>query len=660
MKSGEKKYSGWRGTILRVDLTNGTTREEALPEHYIEGYIGGAGVNARLLYDELRDNPSVDALDPANPLIFGCGPLVGTEFPCASRFTVTAKSPLTGIFGDTNAGGFFPVRLKQAGYDHIVIMGRSEKPVVLRIEKGKKPEIIDAADLWGLDTYETDARLHQRYGDCETARIGVAGENLVRYANIVSGTKRISTNGRTGLGCVMGSKNLKAVIVKASGMVPCADADAAKKISKRYRDAWFKGPGTSLKRQYGTLTNFSQIADHTRVKNEQEPLTKEQLDAYDLDLFTGTYKTGQTACYGCPVACTQKWEVREGPYKGDKGDKVEYGHLLSLGPHIGIFNFAAMLHLADIANRLGMDCIQFGFNTGVVMECVQRGLLASEATGGIDVKWGDVVAVETLMLRTARREGFGDAMAENAPTLASRIGSGAVQYGFHTKGMSFPYSCTFALPMSLASSVATRGGDHLKGHPFAAIIGHTEMLEKMFGAGIPEEIGDHFSPVAKGRVVWWQENYKMIMDCLGICFLAVINSDVWCDPLIMVHELGEMYEAITGRDPSRIFTSAERAYQIERCFNALQGITRADDTRKGTMRGETNPIELPGMLDEYYEYRGCSADGLPTRKRLEEIGLKDVADDLARYSKLSEEQRPSIAELMSHSTDTAQRAVSAE
>ena len=170
--------------------------------------------------------------------------------------------------------------------------------------------------MWGLDTYETDALLHQKYGDCETARIGQAGENLVRYANILSGTKRISTNGRTGMGCVMGSKKLKAIIIKASGTVPSAGGTAAAKLTKLYRDAWFKGPGTTLKRQYGTLTNFSQIADHTRVKNEQEPLTTAQLDAYDLDLFTDKFKTGQTACYRCPVACTQTWEVKEGPYTG--------------------------------------------------------------------------------------------------------------------------------------------------------------------------------------------------------------------------------------------------------------------------------------------------------------------------------------------------------
>ncbi len=655
-QSGENKVFGWRGKILRVDLTGSSIEDEALPQHYMTGYIGGAGINARLLFDLLRDDPQIDALSPANPLIIGCGPLVGTKFPCASRFTITAKSPLTGIFGDTNAGGWFSVRMKQAGYDHLVIQGKADKPAALLIEPGQKPRIVDAAAIWGLDTYETDAKLHELYGDCETLRIGPAGEHLVRYANILSGTKRTSTNGRTGMGCVMGSKNLKAIIIKTNDRtikpVPTADEGATEKLAKYYRTTWLKGPGTTLKRQYGTLTNFSQIAEHTRVKNEQEPLTTEQLDAYDLDLFTGTFKTGQTSCYGCPVACSQKWEIKDGPYKGDTGDKVEYGHLLSLGPCIGVFDFATMLHLADICNRVGMDCIQFGYNIATVMECFQRGIVSSEELGGSSLAWGDGPAIERLLRQTARREGFGDLLAESARELGAKIGPRAVPYGSHTKGMSFPFSCSFALPMSLASSVATRGGDHLKGHPFASIIGHTEMLEKMFGKDIPPEAGDHTSPVAKGRVVWWQENYKMVMDSIGLCFLPVINSNVWCDPLIMFKEMGEMYATITGRDSRDLFAAAERAYQLERCFNALQGMTRKDDNRIGTTRGEKNPIELPGMLDEYYAYRGCSADGLPTRKRLEEIGLSDVADKLDRHNKLSDAERPAIEELLKDTADS--------
>jgi aldehyde:ferredoxin oxidoreductase len=176
----------------------------------------------------------------------------------------------------------------------------------------------------------------------------------------------------------------------------------------------------------------------------------------------------------------------------------------------------------------------------------------------------------------------------------------------------------------------------------------------MFGKDLPEGIADHDTPDAKGRVVWWSENYKMVMDCLGICFLPVINANVWSEPLIMVREMAEMYKTITGRDPSTLFESAERSYQIERCFNALQGIDRKDDSWSGNLRGGKDPINHPGMLDEYYEYRGCSSDGLPTRKRLEEIGLKDVADVMEHYGKLSTESRPCFEELIKHSPDIAQ------
>ena len=212
-----KVQFGWRGKILRVDLTRSKIWEEALSEELTDNYIGGAGINARLLYDLTCENPQIDPLDPESPLIFGCGVTVGTKFPCNSRFTVTAKSPLTGIFGDSNGGGWFPARMKQAGYDHIIIQGCADRPVALLIEQGKSPKLVDAKDLWGLDTYLTDEKIQEKFGRCESARIGPAGENLVTYANIFSGSKRTSCNGRAGLGCVMGSKKLKAVIVKADG-----------------------------------------------------------------------------------------------------------------------------------------------------------------------------------------------------------------------------------------------------------------------------------------------------------------------------------------------------------------------------------------------------------------------------------------------------------
>lgn len=640
-----KSRRGWKRKILQIDLSNSKTWEEELPDDLINNYIGGAGINARLLYDLMRDNPHTDPLSPENPLIFGFGIAVGTAFPCCSRCTITSKSPLTGIFGDTNGGGFFPVRVKQAGYEHIVIRGKSEKPVALLIQKGKAPELVDAAELWGLDTYAADKKIHEKYGSCETTRIGPAGENMVRFANILSGTKRISCHGRTGMGAVMGSKKLKAVIVKASGDVPVADQEKFEALAKRYRKAW-SGASTDSHKEYGSLILIAQQSAHTRIKNQQTKITPEQLEPYDIETLVKTYKTGQTACYKCPIACTQKWEVKEGPYKGEKCDKLEFGHYTNIAPLLGIFDFPSLVHLSHQSNRLGMDCIQFGFNLAMLMECFQRGIIGTEDTEGMALNWGDVPLISDLMKKAANREGFGNTLAESMPKILSQLSPEAQSYGLHTKGMSFSYNCTQGIALSLASSVATRGADHLKGHPFPAMIGLQDMLEKVFGKDMPPEITVHDSPVAKGRVVWWSENYKMLMDCLGLCFIPVVDSDLFGEPIILFEEMGEIYQAITGMSPASLFTSAERAYQLERCFNALLGIDRKDDSRRGTKRGLKDPINQPGMLDEYYHYRGCSNQGLPTRKRLEEIGLSDVVEDLAKKGKIAEAECPTIEELL--------------
>ena len=642
----DNKNYGWRGLVLRVDLTEGTIREEELSNAMKRDYTGGAGINARLFFDAVRTNPDLDPLSPGNPLIFGCGPIVGTTFPCATRYTVTSKSPLTRIFGDSNAGGYFGPKLKQAGYDHIVVTGKSEKPVALYIEKGKTPQIIDAEWLWGLDTYATDEHVQQKYGDCETVRIGPAGENMVRYANIFSGRKRVSANGRAGMGCVMGSKNLKAIIVKAKGTVPVSDQEKLDALVKKYREIWGKGPSTYAQKEYGTLMLIAQIGLETSTRNDQGRITQEQLDCYDLDDFISKYKNGKTACYRCPVGCSQKWKVDEGPYSGSKGDKLEFGHYVSLGPQLGIFDYPSLFHLADLSNKLGMDCTQLGWNLSMAMECVQRGIIGSEDTDGIDFTWGDVNRVAEMIQKIARREGFGAVLAESIPDMIQRLGPESEPYGFHTKGMTFPYNRQAVMAMNLASSVAVRGADHMKGHPFSALTGARDMLERIFGKDIPDEIVDTKSPVGKGRTVWWHENYKMAMDSLGLCFVPVAGTTIFGDPLILFEEMGEIFRAVTGSGPEAMFEAAERAYQVEKGYNALLGITREDDSRRGTTRGEEDPIHAPGMLEEYYHYRGCSAEGVPTRKRLNEIGLGDLIGDLEKRLPLEEGKSPAINELV--------------
>jgi aldehyde:ferredoxin oxidoreductase len=644
-KSSKERY-GWRGKILHVDLSESRIWEEELPVKLMADYIGGSGINARLLYDLVRKNPHVEPLSPENPLIFGFGSVVGTAFPCATRFTVTAKSPLTGIFGDSNAGGFFGVRVKQAGYDHIVIRGKSSRPAALLIENGSLPKLIDASNLWGLDTYETDEKIRKDFGMCESARIGPAGENLVKYANIFSGSKRVSANGRAGMGCIMGSKKLKAIIVKSDGIVPVSDKIKLDALNKRYRDLWGSGPGTAANSEYGTLLLIAQIGKEVGTRNDQEKISPEQLERYDLEKFTTRYKDGKSSCHLCPVGCSQKWKVEDGPYKGERGDKIEFGHYINLGPLLGIFDYPSLFHLSDLTNRMGMDCTQFGWNLSMMMECFQRGILSSRETDGMELKWGDTALVSEMIMKVTKREGLGNLLAESIPEIIRKTGPDVKPYGFHTKGMTFPYNRKEVLPMSLASSVASRGADHMKGHPFSALVGSREMLERIFGNKIPPEITDNKSPVAKGRVVWWHENYKMLMDSLGLCFIPVAGTTIFGDPLIMFEEMGEIYQAVTGKDPGALFNSAERAYQVEKSFNALLGINRKDDVRQGTKRGQVDPINHPGMLDEYYHYRGCSNEGLPGRKRLEEVGLIDVAEDLAEKGVLSDHESPAIHELI--------------
>ena len=467
----------------------------------------------------------------------------------------------------------------------------------------------------------------------------------MRYANIYSGTKRISCNGKTGMGCVMGSKNLKAVIVKGSGEVPVADEKSFKELADKYRELW-AGHVTYSHKEYGSLMLIAQNSDQTRIKNQQVRITPEQLEKYDITMLVEKYKKGQTACYRCPVACTIKWEVTKGPYKGEKSDKLEFGHYTNMGPLLGIFDFPSLVHISDKINRLGMDCITFGWIMAMAMECWQRGILTAEDTGGIELNWGDAAVVSKMLDMISRREGFGNVLADSMPMILQKLKPEAADYGFHTKGLSFTYNCTQAVAMSLASSVATRGADHLKGHPFLAMLGIPEMIERALRQRPAAGNVRPCKPGCQGPRGVVERKLQNAHGLPGHLLHPIVAADVFGEPLILFKELGEMYQAATGLDPSGLFEATERAYQLEKCFNALLGITRKDDYRSGTRRGEEDPIHHPGMLAEYYWYRGCSEDGLPTRKRLAEIGLSDVADDLAKKGKLGERECPAINELL--------------
>jgi aldehyde:ferredoxin oxidoreductase len=356
-----------------------------------------------------------------------------------------------------------------------------------------------------------------------------------------------------------------------------------------------------------------------------------------FDTFSHSTKFVSRGCYRCPIKCEKKYKVKEGKFAGEEGAKYELGYGCTLGFNLGIDNLSAVLHLTNRCNDLGMDVIDFSSSVATAIDLYRNSIISRSDTDGLELSWNDPATAETLATKTAMREGFGDLLAGGVRTIGEKVGKGAEKYALHIKGMSEPaHSCP---PFLLGFSVATRGGDHLKGMPILILESSNKDMTRLFFQGTNKS-QDLYSHEDKGRVVWWHENYKTIIDSLGICFFltTVLLASGRLEPA----ELATAWRLATGLDGdgAGIFTMGEMAYQVERAFNALQGVTRADDTFKVREEkdswGKGVNLDHPGMLDEYYRYRGCSRNGLPLRERLEEIGLPDVADTLESAGKLGE------------------------
>ena len=641
MCSSEKKE--YQGRLLDIDLSSGKTEVRTLESDLFKKFIGGSGINAKILYDGVA--PSCDPLSADNILIFGFGPLVGSGFPASTRFTITSKSPLTGIYTDSNAGGGFGIAARSRGYDHIVIRGQSDKPVYLVLDKEGSVKIIDGRDLWGLDVFQTDEMLQKTYGKCETLRIGPAGEHLVKFATVVSSSGRISFNGRGGLGCVMGAKKLKAIVIPADGKgednyssVPLADADYIREVSTRYRKLMRESERCKVRSKCGTMDIMAAYSafDDLWEKNYQLHLDPSAVEDLLPPPLLKKYMAGKTGCPGCPLGCTLNFKVKEGAFKGEEGGKFEFGHAYLLGPNLGIYTFPPLLHLSNLANRLGMDSMELGSTLGMLTECFERGLITARECDGVELKWGEVEAYSQLIEKIAFRRGIGDTLAEGVRKASNAISPQAKGFAFHIKGQGYRIDSNQAWVLSYALS--TRGGDHLKGMPFTMFApGRKEIIDRSIGS-LPGEEGYYpRKPEAKGRIVWWHENFKTLIDCLGVCVFPVIG--LFFEGHLPLHTIAELYRGATGLDLSarELFQSAERVYQLEKAFNVKLGVTRKDDCFvKRVTEGEDGKnlpfqkIELdhPGMLEEYYKYRGYSREGLPSLTRLKEVGLDQVANEL--------------------------------
>jgi len=632
---------GWRGTILQVDLTRGQVIKRPLDVSMAKKFIGGRGFNSKTLFDEVK--LGIDPLGPENVLCLAPGPFSGTPLGMTSRLEVSTLSPYSGILGDGNVGGSFAAFLKRAGYDQIVITGRAPVPKYLRVDD-EKVELKDASDLWGKTTWETTDMLRERHGkDVSVACIGQAGENLVRFASTM--VDKYSSAAR-GSGAVWGSKNLKAIAIRGNGQVSLAHPEEFRRLAREDREFFLKD---HLQHEviavYGThigmmswWPGYRHFEKYLSAKEIPEALRPEAWKEYEI---------GRYGCYNCPVGCKNKYRIPSGRRAGEVGAGLEFEAIYCLGTNSGIEDPLAILEMENLADIYGMDVIGLGNTVAFAKELYQQGILTKEDTGGLSLEWEDADAQIELVRKTALRDGFGNLIAEGMYNLARIIGKDALWYCYHVKGLSRgPHPPGL---FALAHATSTRGADHLRGRSWAYGENDPQIFPELVKQGFVPDVGQ--DPVGALIV---SERATTLTDAIGRCKGAV-NSWVTAVPLVWKYPLFEglakLLTAATGFqfDTARLEDAADRIYALERAFNFRQGTTRNDDRLpqkpevKNSLQGEEERRKHEEMLTDYFLRRGYDPEtGIPTRWRLEELGLKCVANEIEAHSPYPEWEGPTL------------------
>lgn len=616
---------GYTGQVLLVNLTTGTVEKVPLDKKMAETYIGGRGFTSYLHFKLI--DPLTDPFSEDNVLIFATGPLTGTLAPASGRFTVGARSPLTYILGDGNGGGHFAPELKMAGYDVLIVKGKAKWPVYLWINDDVV-EIRSADALWGLDTAATEMAIRKELGEenLQVATIGPAGERLVRFAGIVVNRDHLAA--RTGMGAVMGSKNLKAVAVRGSKSIPLADP----KNFKKWADALFetittdKVSGEALP-QYGTtsLVDLHNSLGGLATKNWQKGYF-EQASLINGDALNARFLVNATACYNCPCRCDRYCVITEGPYAGTAVGGPEYYTIVSFGSKCCNPDLASIIKANHLANLYGLDSGSTGGVIAYAMELYEKGILTARDTGGLELTWGNGGAVVELVKRIAFREGIGNLLAEGIREMAKQLGPAAEECAITVKGMDPPTFDPRALQVyNFRYAVASRGADHLR------ISAH--------GAYELERIEDD-NEAAK-RLAFWQ-NVVCIPDMMGICkfpytFYAE-NAEVTFKKALEL--VPKAFEAATGisANGDYLLEVATRVAQLERAINVRYGLTPADDELPkrflteplpdGPKKGQVHD-RFPALKEGFYLAMGWDLNrGVPTKQVLQQLDMDEIARDL--------------------------------
>jgi aldehyde:ferredoxin oxidoreductase len=620
--------------VAYINLSTGEIKTTTIPIEMRKLYLGGRGLDMYLLYNHLE--PGVDPLGPDNVLTVSAGLLVGSLASASARTHIGAKSPLTGYIGSSNMGGFFAPELRWAGFDHLVIMGKADQPSYLWIHDGEI-EIRDGAHLWGEDVPTTQELIQEELSDPEVKAlcIGIAGENMVRFASVMTGIKNAA--GRSGMGAVMGSKNLKAIAVRGTQDLEIAFPDKALEYNQGLTKHISSTKFSQIMGKWGTMFIYgvTNTTGLVRVRNFQ---LNQQVDG-DIECeHIEEYALGNEGCYGCVINCRHKYLIRDGPYAGTYDEGPEYTSQGAFGMEVGCNNFETVLVGNHLVNKYGMDTLETGSMIAWAMELYEKGILTDENTDGLKLEWGNDEAVLEMINLIAERKGLGDILAEGPLRAAEKIGPDSIKYLIHVKGMSNLHSDERPTP-SLALGVATgsRGSDHLRSRPAIDLYHLPEkLLRKIYGGPDPYDgplTSDYTSYDGKPRMVRWQEMMYEAIDSVGICKYHTI----FLSPnLIAFDELSKLIYYNTGLEftPQEIWEIADRAYTVERLFNIREGLERGDDWLVDRYFDEPTPAGLPivrgkfidrqkftQMIDEYYEMHGWDEDGNPRAETLEKLGL---------------------------------------
>ena len=615
---GSATLHGYNGRILRVNLSEGHISIDQPPEDYYQHYLGGRGFIVTTL---LKETPAkADPLGPENKLIFALGPLTGMPLPGSGRNSVGAKSPLTGAYGESEAGGFWGAELKKAGFDAIIIEGQASTPVYLLIQDGQA-NLRDAGHLWGMEVAQTHIEIQKELADklIRTAIIGPGGERLIRYASIAHDINHIA--GRTGMGAVMGSKKLKAIAVRGRTVPSMANPgvihDLSRWMAKNFKEKcefWKYGTGVNVE-AYNLIGNLPISNYRDGFFNGTEKISAKAI--------CEQFGVGMHGCYACAIRCKKRIKIDEPWVVDPVYGGPEYETLASFGSNCGISDPKAVCKAHDLCNRYGIDTISAGATISFAMECFERGLLTTEDTGGYAVTFGNADAMIRLLEQIVRREGLGALFAEGTKTAADRIGRGSEDFTLQVKGLDFPmHDPRLNQGLGLHYSTHATGPDHCSG-TFDARYSKS-IIDDWARIDVCEPIPSTELSPRKTRLIYHDGLWRQLNNHLVFCSFVPFNRK----------QIRDAVEAVTGWPMSfwKLMKTAERGITLARIFNLREGFTSADDRlpkrmampqRTGNLKGiAVDFTNLAEMQKLYYQMLGWDERGVPTRARLVELDIE--------------------------------------